>query len=124
MIPAGRIRTLFQHDRRFDGLSYNQRYQTITKRFISHEVYHAGWFVTTKRTAEGGVPTLGLSPPPVRPPSPKRSLGESTSFGLPLRQARGYDTVGPFSDVRRTLMPPSTGTWALMLHSAIGSSVR
>jgi hypothetical protein len=48
----GPIRTLFQHDQEFDGLSYNQRYQTMIRRFISHEVYHAGWFLTTKRTPE------------------------------------------------------------------------
>jgi hypothetical protein len=53
-----KIRTLFPHDREFDGLSYNQRYQTMIKRFISHEVYHAGWFLTTKRTHGGGVTYL------------------------------------------------------------------
>jgi hypothetical protein len=56
--PRGPIRTLFQHDREFDGLSLNQRYQIMIRRFISHEVYHAGWFLTTKRTADEGVTYL------------------------------------------------------------------
>jgi Restriction endonuclease XhoI len=54
----GPIRTLFQHDPEFDGLSYNQRYQMMIKRFISHEIYHAGWFLTTKRTRDGAVTYL------------------------------------------------------------------
>jgi Restriction endonuclease XhoI len=53
--PRGHIRTLFHHDPEFDGLSYNQRYQTMIKRFLNHQIYHAGWFLTTKRTCNGGV---------------------------------------------------------------------
>lgn len=50
-----RIKTLFQHDGAFDGLSYSQRYQLMIKRFLNHNIYHAGWFLTTKRSPDTGV---------------------------------------------------------------------
>jgi hypothetical protein len=53
--PMRAINTLFQHDREFDGLSYNQRYQVMIRRFLNHGIYQAGWFLTSKRSAGGGV---------------------------------------------------------------------
>ncbi|MBA3916164.1 MAG: restriction endonuclease [Acidobacteriales bacterium] len=40
---------LFSVDPEFAGLSYNQRYQVMLTRFLNDQVYHAGWFLTTKR---------------------------------------------------------------------------
>lgn len=56
--PLHRPRTLFETDPAFEGLSYNQRYQTMLKRFLNHHVYQAGWFLTTKRTSDGSVTYL------------------------------------------------------------------
>jgi hypothetical protein len=50
-------RALFPTDPEFEGMSYNQRYQEMLRRFIGESVYQAGWFVTTKRT-EGAVTYL------------------------------------------------------------------
>lgn len=40
---------LFPVDPEFVGLLYNQRYQKMISRFLSDQIYHANWFVTTKR---------------------------------------------------------------------------
>ncbi|WP_169983802.1 PaeR7I family type II restriction endonuclease [Microbispora sp. H10836] len=47
------VRALFPTDPAFKGMSYNQRYQEMVKRFIGDGVYQAGWFMATKRTEEG-----------------------------------------------------------------------
>ncbi|SFL14906.1 Restriction endonuclease XhoI [Streptosporangium canum] len=46
-------KALFSTDVTFEGMSYNERYQEMVKRFIGERVYQAGWFVTTKVTDEG-----------------------------------------------------------------------
>lgn len=48
-------KTLFPTDPAFDGMSYNERYQEMAKRFVRERIYQAGWFVTTKVTDEGVV---------------------------------------------------------------------
>jgi hypothetical protein len=40
---------LFPADDAFKGMSYSQRYQEMLKRFMSDNIYQAGWFITTKR---------------------------------------------------------------------------
>ncbi|MFB6889357.1 PaeR7I family type II restriction endonuclease [Kitasatospora sp. NPDC056327] len=47
--PDRTTRAMFKTDEAFDGLSYNQRYQEMIRRFIGENVYNAGWFVTTQR---------------------------------------------------------------------------
>ncbi|MFI1064699.1 PaeR7I family type II restriction endonuclease [Streptomyces spororaveus] len=42
-------RALFPTDPAFQGLSYNQRYQEMIRRFIKERVYDAGWYITSKR---------------------------------------------------------------------------
>lgn len=44
---------LFPTDPAFDGMSYNERYQEMVRRFIGEKIYQAGWFLTTKITDEG-----------------------------------------------------------------------
>lgn len=44
---------LFPTDPVFDGMSYNERYQEMVRRFLGENIYQAGWFVTTKVTDEG-----------------------------------------------------------------------
>jgi hypothetical protein len=46
-------RALFPTDPVFNGMSYNERYQEMVKRFIGENVYQAGWFLTTKITDKG-----------------------------------------------------------------------
>jgi Restriction endonuclease XhoI len=46
-------RALFPSDPAFRGLSYNQRYQEMLKRFIGDNIYQAGWFITTKTDEDG-----------------------------------------------------------------------
>ncbi|PZH16441.1 hypothetical protein C1I97_06550 [Streptomyces sp. NTH33] len=48
-------RALFETDPNFNGLSYNQRYQEMMRRFIGKNVYDIGWFLTTKRSKDGTV---------------------------------------------------------------------
>jgi hypothetical protein len=43
---------LFPVDPEFDQTSYNHRYQLMLTRFIGDQIYHGGWFVTTKRDSE------------------------------------------------------------------------
>ncbi|MET8616775.1 PaeR7I family type II restriction endonuclease [Streptomyces albidoflavus] len=50
-------RAMFPTDAAFQGLSYNQRYQEMIRRFIGERVYDAGWFITTKR-ADGDITYL------------------------------------------------------------------
>ncbi|MFF4420555.1 PaeR7I family type II restriction endonuclease [Streptomyces sp. NPDC001549] len=51
----GRVtRAMFPTDTTFQGLSYNQRYQEMIRRFIGERVYDAGWFITAKR-ADGEI---------------------------------------------------------------------
>jgi hypothetical protein len=46
---------LFPPDPAFHGMSYNQRYQEMLKRFIGDNIYQAGWFITTKINEDGRV---------------------------------------------------------------------
>jgi Restriction endonuclease XhoI len=46
---------LFPADPAFRGMSYNQRYQEMLKRFIGDNIYQAGWFITTKVDEDGKV---------------------------------------------------------------------
>lgn len=43
---------LFPTDPAFRGLTYNQRYQEMLRRFVGDNIYQAGWFITTKMTPE------------------------------------------------------------------------
>ncbi|ETK34234.1 hypothetical protein MPTA5024_20470 [Microbispora sp. ATCC PTA-5024] len=47
------VDALFPTDPAFKGMSYNQRYQEMVRRFIGDGIYQAGWFIATKRTEEG-----------------------------------------------------------------------
>lgn len=51
--PRRKPTAMFPVDSVFDGLSYNQRYQEMLRRFIGDNIYQAGWFITTKETPEG-----------------------------------------------------------------------
>lgn len=42
------ISALFPADPTFEGMSYNQRYQEMLKRFMGDNIYQGGWFITTK----------------------------------------------------------------------------
>jgi hypothetical protein len=53
--PTG---ALFPADPAFAGMSYSERYQEMLKRFISNNIYQAGWFITTK-TDDAGRVTYG-----------------------------------------------------------------
>jgi hypothetical protein len=46
---------LFPADPAFAGMSYSQRYQEMLRRFISDNIYQAGWFITTKIDDAGHV---------------------------------------------------------------------
>lgn len=46
---------LFSVDESFTGLSYNQRYQEMLRRFMGDNIYQAGWFITTKIDDDGKV---------------------------------------------------------------------
>jgi hypothetical protein len=45
----------FPVDPAFNGLSYSQRYQEMVRRFLSEDVYQAGWFITTRADESGNV---------------------------------------------------------------------
>lgn len=51
----GRLTAQYPIDPVWQGQSYNERYQTMIGRFIEKEVYHAGWFITTKVDDKGQV---------------------------------------------------------------------
>ena len=53
--PNRPIDALFPADPAFTGMSYNQRYQEMLKRFIGDNIYQAGWFITTKIDDSGRV---------------------------------------------------------------------
>jgi hypothetical protein len=53
--PNRRITALFPADPAFKGMSYNQRYQEMLKRFMGDNIYQAGWFITTRMDGEGRV---------------------------------------------------------------------
>jgi len=53
--PNRPIDALFPADPAFKGMSYNQRYQEMLKRFIGDNIYQAGWFITTNTDAAGRV---------------------------------------------------------------------
>lgn len=46
--PDRTVKALFPTDPAFTGMSYNQRYQEMLRRFLGENVYQAGWFITTK----------------------------------------------------------------------------
>lgn len=46
--PDRSIKALFPADVAFHGMSYNQRYQEMLRRFMGDNVYQAGWFITTR----------------------------------------------------------------------------
>lgn len=49
------VKALFPTDPVFKGMSYNQRYQEMLRRFLGENVYQAGWFITTKVADDGTV---------------------------------------------------------------------
>jgi hypothetical protein len=53
--PGRPTDALFPPDPTFSGMSYNQRYQEMLKRFIGDNIYQAGWFITTKTDENGRV---------------------------------------------------------------------
>ena len=53
--PNRPINALFPADSAFRGMSYNQRYQEMLKRFMGDNIYQAGWFITTKTDDAGRV---------------------------------------------------------------------
>lgn len=53
--PLNNRSTLFPVDPAFEGASYSQRYQVMLGRFISENLYQAGWFITTKVADDGSV---------------------------------------------------------------------
>jgi Restriction endonuclease XhoI len=53
--PARPIDALFPADPAFEGMSYNQRYQEMLKRFMGDNIYQGGWFITTKMDEAGRV---------------------------------------------------------------------
>ncbi len=42
-------------DTQFGGMSYNQRYQAMLRRFMGDNIYQAGWFITTTIDDRGRV---------------------------------------------------------------------
>lgn len=46
---------LFPSDDAFQGMSYNERYQEMLRRFMGDNIYQGGWFITTKVDDEGRV---------------------------------------------------------------------
>ena len=52
-MPNRPIHALFPADPLFKGMSYNQRYQEMMKRFMGDNIYQAGWFITTKLDEAG-----------------------------------------------------------------------
>lgn len=53
--PDRPIDALFPADPVFKGMSYNQRYQEMLKRFMGDNIYQAGWFITTRIDNHGRV---------------------------------------------------------------------
>jgi hypothetical protein len=53
--PGRPINALFPADPAFRGMSYNQRYQEMVKRFMGDNIYQGGWFITTKMDETGQV---------------------------------------------------------------------
>ena len=53
--PDRSIHAEFPADPAFAGMSYSQRYQEMLRRFISENIYQAGWFITTKTDDAGRV---------------------------------------------------------------------
>jgi Restriction endonuclease XhoI len=53
--PGRPINALFPADPTFKGMSYNQRYQEMLKRFMGDNIYQGGWFITTKMDETGQV---------------------------------------------------------------------
>jgi restriction endonuclease XhoI-like protein len=53
--PGRPINALFPADPAFRGMSYNQRYQEMVKRFMGDNIYQGGWFITTKMDKMGQV---------------------------------------------------------------------
>ena len=50
-----KLSALFNVDPIFEGMSPNERYQTMLSRFMGDNVYQAGWFITTKNEIDGRV---------------------------------------------------------------------
>jgi Restriction endonuclease XhoI len=53
--PNRRTNALFPAGPAFRGMSYNQRYQEMLRRFMGDNIYQAGWFITTKTSEDGRV---------------------------------------------------------------------
>jgi hypothetical protein len=53
--PGRPTNALFPADPAFKGMSYNQRYQEMLKRFMGDNIYQGGWFITTKMDETGQV---------------------------------------------------------------------
>ncbi|MET7993104.1 PaeR7I family type II restriction endonuclease [Amycolatopsis sp. NPDC005232] len=56
-------KALFPTDEEFNGGSYNDRYQIMLSRFLSDQVYNAGWFITTRNPSDGVDPSVTYSEP-------------------------------------------------------------
>jgi len=54
--PNRPVGALFSVDEAFRGMSYNERYQEMLRRFMGDNIYQASWFITT-RINEAGVVT-------------------------------------------------------------------
>jgi len=57
-VPQRPASALFPIDPVFSYMSYNKRYQTMLSRFLGDQIYHAGWFITSKRATPGSVTYL------------------------------------------------------------------
>jgi hypothetical protein len=53
--PGRPTDALFPPDPAFNGMSYNERYQEMLRRFMGDNIYQAGWFITTKTDEDGKV---------------------------------------------------------------------
>lgn len=53
--PNRATKALFPVDSAFNGMSYNQRYQEMLRRFMGDNIYQGGWFITTKANDAGQV---------------------------------------------------------------------
>lgn len=53
--PNRSINALFPADQAFKGMSYNQRYQEMLRRFMGDNIYQGGWFITTRVDDDGSV---------------------------------------------------------------------
>lgn len=48
------VNALFDTDPEFKGMSYNERYQEMLRRFMGDNIYQGGWFIATKADNASG----------------------------------------------------------------------